>query len=252
MPIEPAQGLADAQSAMQQMSRMLDDLRELYVQRNAALREAQRAQQDVMLRLALAAESRDGDTGRHLLTMGFCSEQFALCLGLPAPFARMLRLAAPLHDVGKIAIPDAVLKKAGLLDAQERLTMNAHTTKGAALLADAASELMQLAAEVALTHHERWDGAGYPHGLAGEAIPLSGRIVAVVNFFDALTMDRCYRKAFSIEEALDHLRAQSGRSFDPSLCDCFERHIDHLASVRAYVNRHHLKLADLIDHEPSF
>ncbi|KPF68678.1 hypothetical protein IP84_08495 [beta proteobacterium AAP99] len=246
----PVEGLADAQAAMQQMSRMLDDLRALYAQRNAALREARRAQQDAMLRLALAAESRDGDTGRHLLTMGFCSEQFALCLGLPPGYARQLRLAAPLHDVGKIAIPDAVLKKAGPLDPQERLTMNAHTTQGAALLADACSDLMRLAAEIALTHHERWDGTGYPHGLAGEDIPLSGRIVAVVDFFDALTMDRCYRKAFTIEQALEQLRAQAGKSFDPQLCECFERHLDRLASVRAYVDRHRLQLTDLIDHEP--
>jgi putative two-component system response regulator len=243
------QGLADADLAMQQMSRMLDDLRGLYAQRKAALQEAERAHQDAMLRLALAAELRDDETGRHLLTMALCSEQFALCLGLPRRFARNLRLAAPLHDVGKIGIPDAILKKAGPLNAEERAAMNEHTTKGAHLLAGATSDLMKLAAEVALTHHERWDGSGYPNGLSGEAIPLSGRIVAVVDYFDALTMDRCYRKALSVPEAMAMLRAQAGRGLDPALCACFEQHLDRILAVRAWVEKNDLSLAALIDHE---
>ncbi|HET7774287.1 MAG TPA: HD domain-containing phosphohydrolase [Burkholderiaceae bacterium] len=242
-------GLADADVAMQQMSRMLDDLRGLYAQRKAAQRAAERAHQDTMLRLALAAEFRDDETGRHLLTMALCCEQFALCLGLPKTFARALRLAAPLHDVGKIGIPDAILKKAGPLSTEERAAMNEHTTKGAHLLAGATSELMKLAAEVALTHHERWDGSGYPNGLSGTAIPLAGRIVAVVDYFDALTMDRCYRKALPISEAMDMLRAQAGRALDPELCACFEKNLDRMLAVRACVERTNLSLADLIDHE---
>jgi putative two-component system response regulator len=244
-----SQGLADADLAMQQMSRMLEDLRGLYAGRKAALQQAERAHQDAMLRLALAAEFRDDDTGRHLLTMALCSEQFALCLGLPRSYARNLRLAAPLHDVGKIGIPDAILKKAGPLNAEERAAMNEHTTKGALLLAGAESELMKLAAEVALTHHERWDGSGYPTGLSGEAIPLSGRIVAVVDYFDALTMDRCYRKALSVADALAMLRDQAGRGLDPHLCACFEQHLDRILAVRACVEQNDLSLADLIDHE---
>ena len=224
----------DAASA--QMERIVQDLGRMYHERNEALREVTRAHHEVLLRLALAADYRDDDTGVHMVRIGYLAEAMALLLGQPEGFARMLRRAAPMHDVGKIGIADAILKKPGAYTAEERAQMNQHAQMGADILGRSRVPLFQLAAEVALTHHERWDGSGYPRGLAGEAIPLSGRIVAVVDFFDALTMDRCYRKAFTDEVALDMLVKQRGVAFDPRIVDIFVRNVADLTALRERIN----------------
>lgn len=224
-------------AAAAQMERIVVDLRRMYQERNEALREVTRAHHEALLRLALAADFRDDDTGVHMARIGYLAELLALELGQPATFARMLRRAAPMHDVGKIGIPDAILKKPGGYTPAERLVMNQHPEIGAGILGRSRVPLFELAAEVALTHHERWDGSGYPRSLQGEAIPLSGRIVAVVDFFDALTMDRCYREAFPDEVALDMLIAQRGVAFDPTVVDAFLDQARVLIALRDSINR---------------
>ncbi len=219
-----------------QMERIVADLGRMYHERNEALREVTRAHHEALLRLALAGELRDDDTGVHMVRIGYLAEALATHMGEAAAFARMLCRAAPMHDVGKIGISDGVLKKPGSYTDEERLAMNQHPVMGAEILGRSRIPLFQLAAEVALTHHERWDGTGYPAGLAGEAIPLSGRIVAVVDFFDAVTMDRCYRKAFPDDVALSMLADQRGRAFDPRVVNCFLDHALALIAVRDRIN----------------
>lgn len=236
-------------AAAAQMERIVVDLRRMYLERNEALREVTRAHHEALLRLALAADFRDDDTGVHMVRIGYLAESLALALGQPAAFARMLRRAAPMHDVGKIGIPDIILKKPGSFTPDERQSMNRHAEIGAGILGRSRVPLFQLAAEVALTHHERWDGCGYPHGLAREDIPLSGRIVAVVDFFDALTMDRCYRKAFTDDVALDMLIKQRGAAFDPVVVDAFLDEAAVLIELRECINRQPPSFEELAEHD---
>ena len=242
----PAVSLRFDAAATAQMECMLRDLRRVYLERNEALQEVTRAHHDALFRLALAAEYRDDDTGAHIVRMGFLAEALALAAGAPPEWAAMLRKAAPMHDVGKIGIPDGVLKKPGPLDADEREVMRGHPEIGAQILGQSRIPLFALAAEVARTHHERWDGTGYPRRLAGEAIPLAGRIVAVADFFDALTMDRCYRIAFDDERALAMLRAESGHAFDPRLVDLFIARAPAMVALRQRVNACSASFADLL------
>jgi CHASE2 domain-containing sensor protein len=183
--------------------------------------ELRETQLEVVKRLALAAESRDGDTGAHIDRMSRLCERLALATGWSAADAELLRHAAALHDVGKIGIPDRVLLKPGSLDPDERTVMQTHALKGAALLADSNSELLQLAEVIARTHHERWDGSGYPNGLAGEDIPLAGRICSICDVFDALVSPRPYKDAWAVESALTEIRQSSGTQFDPHLVEAF-------------------------------
>ncbi|MFG6465788.1 HD-GYP domain-containing protein [Roseateles sp. BYS87W] len=223
-------------AAAAQMECIVQDLRRMYHERNEALREVTRAHHEALLRLALAADFRDDDTGVHMVRIGYLAEAMALALGETPAYAAMLRRAAPMHDVGKIGISDAVLKKPGAYNADERAEMNRHAEMGANILGRSRIPLFQLAAEVALTHHERWDGSGYPRRLAGDDIPLSGRIVAVVDFFDALTMDRCYRKAFPDDVALRMLAEQRGVAFDPRVVDIFLANVVALVELRERIN----------------
>ena len=183
-------------------------------------------------------------------SIGYLAWALALRLGQRSTFASLLRKAAPMHDIGKIGMPDGVLKKPGGFTPEERAVMNQHPAIGAEILGRSRIPLFQLAAEVALSHHERWDGSGYPSRLAGEAIPLSGRIVAVVDFFDALTMDRCYRPAFSDAKAIEMLRAERGRAFDPRVVDCFLEHIGDMIELRDSVTRNRLDFEDLTQDAP--
>ena len=240
-------GLADAATAAAQMEKLVADFGRMYRERNEALQEVARAHHDALMRLARAAEYRDDDTGVHILRIGQLAAALALKLGQPAAFAQLLGRAAPMHDIGKIGVPDRVLKKAGALTPQERVEMNRHAEIGAEILGRSRIELFQLAAEVAHAHHERWDGGGYPRSLSGDTIPLSARIVAVVDFFDALTMDRCYRPAFSDQRALEMLAGESGRAFDPDVVDSFLAHADELIALRDRINRDGTASADALD-----
>lgn len=219
-----------------QRERIITDLGQMHHECKQTLRDLTKAHHDVLLRLALAADLRDNDTGVHILRIGFLAEALALLLEEPVEFAQMLRRAAPLHDIGKIGVPDAVLKKPGGYNDEERRLMNTHAVLGAQLLGRSRITLFRLAAEVAMTHHERWDGGGYPLGLAGTAIPIAGRIVAVVDFFDALTMARSYRPAFSDAVALQMMLAQRGFAFDPLIVDTYLANADVLIAMRERIN----------------
>lgn len=223
-------------AAAAQMERLIADFGRVYRERNDALEEVAHAHHDALMRLARAAELRDDDTGVHIIRIGKLAGALATFLGERTSFATLLERAAPMHDVGKIGIPDCVLKKPGALTPEERAEMNRHPAIGADILGRSRIPLFQLAAEVALSHHERFDGAGYPAGLAGDSIPLSGRIVAVVDFFDALTMDRCYRPAFSDAKALGMLLVERGRAFDPRVVDCFYANRERLIDLRDRIN----------------
>jgi putative two-component system response regulator len=184
-------------------------------------RDLKQAQFEILARLAAAADLHDDDTGQHTHRVGDLSVTIAKGLGLPDSQVELLRFAAPLHDVGKIAIADAVLRKRGKLTAEEFEEMKTHTTVGAHMLADSPFALLAMAAQSALTHHEKWDGSGYPAGLAGDAIPISGRIVAVADVFDALTHTRPYKPAWSTAEAITEMNGQAGRHFDPEVLEAF-------------------------------
>jgi CHASE2 domain-containing sensor protein len=179
------------------------------------------AQFEIVTRLAQAAESRDGDTGAHIHRIGYLCERLALQIGLDAVRAHMLRHASALHDVGKIGIPDGVLLKPGALERDEWIVMQSHTVKGAEILAGSTSPLIQMAEAIARTHHERWDGTGYPHGLKGEEIPLEGRICAICDVYDALGSKRPYKEAWPAERVLSEIAVGSGSHFDPALVAAF-------------------------------
>ncbi len=237
-------------AAADQMETIISDLGRMYHERNEALQEVARAHHEALFRLAMAAEYKDDDTGVHIVRIGFLAEALARHLGQSRAYATLLRKAAPMHDIGKIGIPDNVLKKPGKLDPAEREIMNQHPAIGADILGKSRIALFQMASEIALAHHERWDGKGYPSGLAGEDIPLSGRIVTVVDFYDALTMDRVYREAFSNDKALEMLLAERGRAFDPSVVDCFMEHNASLEALRQHVTTHRMTFADLVHDKP--
>jgi HD-GYP domain-containing protein (c-di-GMP phosphodiesterase class II) len=178
-------------------------------------------ERETVLRLARAIELRDGDTGQHVERLAGLARDMARELGLGPEAAEELFLAAPMHDIGKLAVPDAILKKPGPLTPQEREIIQQHTVYGHAILDGSRSPLLRLAAAIALSHHERWDGAGYPHSLKGEAIPIEARIVAVADVYDALVNKRPYKEAWPAERALQYLRDNAGSQFDPACVAAF-------------------------------
>lgn len=184
-------------------------------------RELEATRLEVMERLCQAVEFRDDVTGRHTRRVGERAAAIARAAGLPSGDVDLLRRAAPLHDVGKIAIPDSILTKPGRLTEEEFSVMRSHTTIGAKILAGGRSELMVAAEAIARAHHERWDGHGYPDGLAGDAIPMVARIVAIADVYDALTHHRQYRDAWPPERAVEEIRAGAGTHFDPDLVGAF-------------------------------
>jgi PAS domain S-box-containing protein len=195
-----------------------------------------RSREETIRRLSRAAEFRDDETGAHTERVSRYCELIATRLELDPKHCERLRIAAPMHDVGKIGVADAILKKPGPLDAEERAEMERHAQIGYRILAGSGAALLDLAAMIAWTHHERFDGVGYPRGLVGEEIPLEGRIVAIADVFDALTSDRIYRPAFSYAEAVATMRAARGSHFDPRVLDTFlsaERDIKAIMSSAA-------------------
>ena len=183
--------------------------------------ETQLAQEEIIHRLTMASLYRDEETPAHIRRIGLFSEALALAAGWPLGRAEQLRLAAPMHDVGKIGIPDAVLRKPGRLTPAEFELMKTHTTIGARMLAGSRSDVLKVAELIAHSHHERWSGSGYPRGLAGTAIPEPARIVAITDVYDALTHDRIYRRALPENEVLKIMREGRVVHFDPRLLDCF-------------------------------
>ncbi|MBB1417964.1 two-component system response regulator [Pseudoalteromonas sp. SG43-7] len=186
---------------------------------------------DLVHRLGCAAEYKDTDTGEHIVRMSKYSKILALAYGMTEQHAELLKQAAPMHDIGKIGIPDAILLKPGKLTAEEFEHMKQHAKIGAKILANSSSPLLQLAYILAMEHHEKWDGSGYPNGLKGEEISIEGRIVAIADVFDALTSKRPYKQAWSVDEAISHMREQAGKHFDPQLIALFEGQLDAVLAV---------------------
>jgi putative two-component system response regulator len=191
---------------------------------------------------------RDPDAFDHTERVAEISQKLAEELGMPARFVRLIRLAAPLHDVGKLHISPEILFKPGKLTPLEFERMKSHTLEGARILADRADPVLEMAEQIALSHHERWDGTGYPHGLKGEEIPVAARIVALADVFDALTHARPYKPAWPVEDAVAEIRRVRGTQFDPNVVDAFER-LNPYALVRvepAQIEQHALASSDIL------
>lgn len=184
-------------------------------------REVAAVKDEILQRLAMAAEFRDDQTGEHTQRVGSIAAQLAQAMKMPAIEVELIRRAAPLHDVGKIGIPDTVLLKPGPLTDDERNLMKRHTEIGARLVSGSEASTLRMAEQIAATHHERWDGTGYGVGLSGASIPIAGRIVAVTDVFDALTHQRPYKEAWPVDDALEEIRSQRGKQFDPNVVDAF-------------------------------
>ncbi len=197
--------------------------RELEAQVYARTREAVAAQEEVVQRLAAAAEYRDDTSGQHVERVGNLAADLAMALGLDRKETELIRRGAKLHDIGKIGIPDTILYKPGALTVEERQVMQKHTIIGDQILSNGSAELIRTAQVIARSHHERWDGSGYPDGLAGAGIPLEGRIVAVADVYDALITKRPYKEAMPQDLAREVILSESGRHFDPTLVEAFRR-----------------------------
>lgn len=194
--------------------------------------ELKRTRLQVIQRLGRAAEYKDNETGMHVLRMSHYAEILAKAYGMSDEAAENILHAAPMHDIGKIGIPDSIMLKPGKLTEEEFAMMKTHPEIGADIIGDADSELLRLAKSVSLTHHEKWDGSGYPQGLEGETIPLEGRIVAVADVFDALTSKRPYKDAWSVEETMTFMRSQRGRHFEPVLVDLLEENLPAILEIK--------------------
>ena len=188
--------------------------------------------------MALVAEFRDHqDTGKHLRRMSRYSGILAAGMGLSYQESEDIRYASPLHDIGKVAIPDSILRKPGQLAPEEFDEMKRHTVYGSRMLANAESRLLRLAAKIAIAHHECFDGSGYPYGLKAEQIPIEARVVSVADVFDALISKRVYKGAWSIDEALNYIKGQGGKVFDPAVIDVLGRRIDEILAAMEEENR---------------
>lgn len=196
-------------------------------------REIQARERETLLRLAKAGEYRDEGTGNHVLRIARYSRILAEALQLSPGDCEDIELAAPMHDIGKVGIPDAILLKEGPLDEQEMEIMREHPAIGHEILRDSPSRFVNLGAEIALSHHEKYDGTGYPKGLKGDAIPMTGRIVAVVDVFDALTTRRPYKEAWPTEDAVDYIRNASGSHMDPRVVEVFLDNLDMITQIQA-------------------
>jgi len=187
---------------------------------------------EIIRKLGRAAEYKDNETGMHVVRMSYYSKILAQQLDVSDKWVELLFQAAPMHDIGKIGIPDNILGKPGKLDADEWAIMQTHVTIGGDIIGDNESELLQLAQEIALYHHEKWDGSGYPHKLSGTDIPLSARIVAIADVFDALTSERPYKTAWPLEKAIGLIQEEAGKHFDPALVPIFIEKLDEMLSIK--------------------
>jgi two-component system response regulator RpfG len=197
-----------------------------------ATKEVRIREEETLLRLAKAGEYRDEETGNHVIRMAKFSRLMAEKIGLPESDCHVIEIAAPMHDIGKIGIPDGILLKPGKLDDAELRVMRTHARIGYEILKDSPSKYLQLGAVIALGHHERYDGSGYPSRLRGYEIPLEARIVAVADVFDALTSVRPYKKAWSIQDSLNYLSSERGKHFDPDCVDAFHAQFEKILRVR--------------------
>ncbi len=236
--------LLKMQQAQKALKRHRAELEETVERRTASLREALQAMSqaqrnahaahvETIQRLAVAAEYKDEDTANHIHRMSHFARLVACELELPPGHCELILYASPMHDVGKLGIPDKILLKPGKLDSAEWEIMKTHTTIGGRILSDSNSELLRTGEIIALSHHEKWDGSGYPHGLAGDAIPIEGRISAIADVFDALTSRRPYKEPFSVEKSLEIIEEGRGSHFDSDVVDAFLRQLDAILLKRS-------------------
>ena len=228
-PVSPpiVQARVRTQLALYDQNRMLE---EKVRQRTAELNETRL---QIIQRLGRAAEYKDNETGMHVIRMSHYSKRLGLAAGMDEEDAELLLNASPMHDIGKIGIPDRILQKRSALNEDEWAIMKQHPVFGAEILGEHASELLEMARVIAVTHHEKWDGSGYPNGLEGERIPFVGRVVAIADVFDALTTARPYKKAWTVEETLEWIRRQRGSNFDPVLVDRFVGIMPEVLEIKA-------------------
>jgi PAS domain S-box-containing protein len=222
-------GISTDITAQKEALRLRD---ELATAQQHAIDELRISRQETVERLTRAIELHDFSTGKHVDQMAKVASFLGTRLGLDPERVHLLQLAAPMHDVGKIATPSEILRKPGPLTPEEREEMKRHTTVGHEILANSESELLRLAATIALTHHEHFDGGGYPQGLTGEEIPLEGRITAVADVFDALLSDRCYRAAFTVSDTVEIIKEGRGTRFDPQIVDLLIDGLDEVLLLR--------------------
>ena len=236
--------LLKMQQAQKELKRHRAELEETVERRTASLREALQAMSqaqrnahaahvETIQRLAVAAEYKDEDTANHIHRMSHFARLVACELELPPGHCELILYASPMHDVGKLGIPDKILLKPGKLDSAEWEIMKTHTTIGGRILSDSNSELLRTGEIIALSHHEKWDGSGYPHGLAGDAIPIEGRISAIADVFDALTSRRPYKEPFSVEKSLEIIEEGRGSHFESDVVDAFLRQLDAILLTRS-------------------
>ncbi|PTA51239.1 two-component system response regulator [Shewanella morhuae] len=211
---------------------LYDQKRLLEQQVKIRTQELEATRFEIIRRLGRAAEYKDNETGLHVVRMSHYARLLAIKLGLPDTFCDLIFNAAPMHDIGKIGTPDAVLKKPGKLNAEEWAIMQQHAVIGAEIIGEHDDPLLKMARRIALTHHEKWDGSGYPCGLAGENIPLEGRIVAVADVFDALTSQRPYKPAWTIEATMELFENEAGKHFDPKLVAEFKQILPQVIEIR--------------------
>lgn len=212
---------------------LYDQQRTLEIKVSERTRELNETRLKIVQKLGRAGEYRDNETGMHVIRMSHYSRLIAEALNFNETWNDLLFNTSPMHDIGKIGIADRILLKPGKLTAEEWEEMKRHTQYGAEIIGDEDNDLLRMAAEIAITHHEKWDGSGYPRGLQGEDIPINGRIVAIADVFDALTSERPYKKAWSIEDAISYIKDNSGRHFDPDLVPIFERMLPLMLEIKS-------------------
>uniref|UniRef100_Q47K65 Response regulator receiver modulated metal dependent phosphohydrolase n=1 Tax=Dechloromonas aromatica (strain RCB) TaxID=159087 RepID=Q47K65_DECAR len=227
---------------------LYDQSRELEHMVQQRTHELLTTRQQIIRRLGRAAEFKDNETGNHVLRMSHYARLIAHAHGLGEEASNVIFNTAPMHDIGKIGIPDSILLKPAKLDAEEWKVMYQHPIMGAEIIGKHDNELLETARIIALTHHEKWDGTGYPQGLKGEAIPLEGRIVAIADVFDALVSVRPYKAAVPLNEAMQYLESQSGLHFDPSLMDAFRKALPEILRIKEIYADENGALTDLEFH----
>lgn len=226
-PISPAIVLARVRTHLQ----LYDQNRALERKVRQRTAELHESRLEIIRRLGLAAEYRDNETGTHVIRMSYYCSILAKGLGMGDEEANLILNASPMHDIGKIGIPDSILQKPGRLDPTERAIMERHCEFGARIIGEHQDPLLRMARSVALTHHEKWNGTGYPQGLGEEDIPLEGRIVAIADVFDALTSERPYKEAWPVNKAVGLIREEAGRHFDPALVSIFLGRLNEIMAV---------------------
>lgn len=209
----------------------VEKLKKAHAELEQAYKEIRESQIEIILHLAIAAESKDPDTGNHILRLADYAAEIACAIGMDEEEIEVLRWATPMHDIGKIGIPDRILQKPGKLDPEEWEVMKQHTTIGSRMFQNSKAPLLKVASVIARTHHEKYDGSGYPAGLKGEEIPIYGRIVTLVDIFDAIVSKRCYKTEWSFEDGVKHIQSLAGTTLDPKLVDAFMKRLPNIKKI---------------------